>query len=366
MKESRPRTSGRLFFLEDEGGLARLPEHRYDRIEGDAMTRLVVPATLLIATCCAFGSETGPSLKLSFPKTPDWAVRCNNAIITRLEDKEDINVISSIKSLDKNTSNRRYEISFKDSWGESFQIACSMDGELRYESRHKIPLKVVPPAVREAAEKWAPHATWDDTAMAETPRGKETVFEISGELSDRKIKCEVLQSGTFVKSSKLPVVQEARNPKGAPQEEVKKGELPQAIKTAFAERYKDAVIVKFKSNADTWLMSTVGAFDLISEKYELTAADKLNEKFKLVYTPAGKLYEEQEHDIALDAVPANVVEAAKKWAPDGDWRKTALARTDAGKPSVYTLTADIGKKTVRATINEFGAIVEADKLPKKK
>src|SRR5437868_794814 len=115
-------------------------------------------------------NHPGDALHLTFAQRPVWIDRCGQSVVVRLEEKSDVNVLKTITSMDKSTRNRRYEIRLKDSWDDQYTIVCTLDGVLITETRHRVPMRIVPQAVRDAADKWAPGAKWSPTAIAETER----------------------------------------------------------------------------------------------------------------------------------------------------------------------------------------------------
>lgn len=315
--------------------------------------------------------RAGDALHLNFAQRPAWIDRVGQSVVVKLEEKSDVNVIKTITSLDKSTSNRRYEIRLKDTWDEQFTLVCTLDGVLISETRHRVPLRVAPQAVRDAADKWAPGAKWNATASAETLRGAATVYSVGGELLEKEIRADIDESGTLVKASKLPAMVAQPEPKKGDlkremESGVKPGDLPMAVRTDFRQRYKDARILRYRTRPESWIGSHLAIDGADATLFEITANDPLNEKFKVAYRKDGKLYEAEDHAVGFDVLPDAVKDAAKKWAPDADFATRARTQMEAGKPQLFTVNAKQNKKKLEATFNEFGAIVEADKVPDKK
>ena len=96
--------------------------------------------------------------------------------------------------------------------------------------------------------------------------------------------------------------------------------------------------------------------------YEVLAKDKWNPSYKITYSAEGKIFSESKHKIPLSAVPAAVIETAKKWAPKATWAQLAEVETNKSV-STYAITGDLNEKIISAQINEDGSVVKADKLP---
>lgn len=91
----------------------------------------------------------------------------------------------------------------RDQWNEKVKVVYGRDGKLWEESDRKLPLAKVPAVVVEAAKKWAPAATWSDTAEVETDKGELPLYELEGTLNGKKIEAEIREDGTVKKASKL-------------------------------------------------------------------------------------------------------------------------------------------------------------------
>ena len=360
----------------------------------------------LTLAAVAAGSESSSrvpdTLRLSFKQTPDWAVRCTSAVVLKLEEKSDLKLLKSITNLEKVGSNQRYEIRLRDTWDETFTIECTLDGALISESSHRVPLRFVPKVVRDAADEWAPGAEWNSTAEAETLRGRATTYQVRGELGGKSIKAVIDESGTIHKASKLPaeVQQTPRKKKMAdapvaaankdakeepaaqpppavtsvlerpvekePEHDPSIRRLPQNIREPFARRFPTGCVLKTRQRNESWMKSVISFDGTVAELHEVTASDRYNKELKLVYRLDGKLYSAERHFIPLEHAPEKAREAASNWAGTAALSELARVEMPGGEPQVLTFTAKLNGKKYQATFNEFGAEIEADKLPRPK
>jgi hypothetical protein len=127
--------------------------------------------------------------------------------------------------------------------------------------------------------------------------------------------------------------------------------LPEPIFKAFHARFKTATVLEVKERADS---------------LEISAKDEWNDKLKVVYGTDAKLWSESSHKLPLSAVPAAVVDTAKKWAPAAKWDEVAEVSTKKGETPVYEITGDLNGKNIKAEIAEDGKVVKASKLSEEK
>jgi hypothetical protein len=175
--------------------------------------------------------------------------------------------------------------------------------------------------------------------------------EGKGEKKSEEMKAKKEEKKESKKEEKKDEKKEANNEVGKIEKDGKNVALPEPIFKAFHARFKTATVLEVKERADS---------------LEISAKDEWNDKLKVVYGTDAKLWSESSHKLPLSAVPAAVVDTAKKWAPAAKWDEVAEVSTKKGEAPVYEISGDLNGKNIKADIAEDGKVVKASKLPEEK
>ena len=102
------------------------------------------------------------------------------------------------------------------------------------------------------------------------------------------------------------------------------------------------------------------------ETIRITLSDDLNKKYKAEFGKWHDLLSFDKCRVRLEAVPAAVMEALKKWAPEAEWNSVADAQKKYKEKSLFKIEGRLGGKKIKAEIFEDGQVKKQDKLSQPK
>lgn len=260
----------------------------------------------------------------------EFHVRFPGATVLKVERKENDHITGNLLEftvgIAKSRSDVFYKLTIADALNKKYDIVFDSSAELVATDKYKTTFENLPQYVQSAIGGRSNSGGSSDPLDAKLEKG---VFKVWGKLDGKKISVEIPALAQSAKPSTSPadVVNLAQKPNARPQEPApdviehpvaplaptSKAEIAAAIDGPFRAMFPDATILhvdhKDHNTNVTVHVFSIGGGD---SKYELTLADSLNKKFKVVYNESGQLIAASSYLAPFSRLPRSVQAAIEQ------------------------------------------------------